>query len=56
MGEKEQVDAFLEWMDQLADSIDEVSLQYREGAMTMQEAKNTIFYNVVIANMFIKNP
>ena len=45
--EQEKIDEFLAWMDQLADSVDEVSLQYRQGLIPMREAENKVIMNVL---------
>jgi hypothetical protein len=47
--EQEKIDEFLAWMDQLADSVDEVSLQYRQGLIPMREAENKVVMNVLSA-------
>ena len=47
--EQEKTDEFLAWMDQLADSVDEVSLQYRQGLIPMREAENKVVMNVLSA-------
>jgi len=50
--EQEKTDEFLAWMDQLADSVDEVSLQYRQGLIPMKEAENKVIMNVLSALTF----
>ena len=50
--EQEKTDEFLAWMDQLADSIDYVSLQYRQGLIPMKEAENKVIMNVLSALTF----
>ena len=47
--EQEKTDEFLAWMDQLADSVDEVSLEYRQGLIQMKEAENKVIMNVISA-------
>ena len=47
--EQEKIDEVLAWMDQLADSVDEVSLQYRQGLIPMREAENKVVMNVLSA-------
>ena len=47
--EQEKTDEFLAWMDQLADSVDEVSLEYRQGLIQMEEAENKVIMNVLSA-------
>ena len=50
--EQKKTDEFLAWMDQLADSVDEVSLQYRQGLIPMKEAENKVIMNVLSALTF----
>ena len=47
--EQEKTDEFLAWMDQLADSVDEVSLEYRQGLIQMEEAESKVIMNVLSA-------